>query len=213
LQRLLIATSNLGKLREVQAVLHDLPVELVTLREFPGVPEPVEDGHTFEENARRKALHYARHTGCWTLADDSGLEVDALHGAPGVYSARYAGPSATDAENNAKLIKALAGVPAAGRTARFRCAIALAPPEAPRAGSRAAGPVVVATACGDLEGVIIDEPRGSNGFGYDPHFLIPARGLTSAELPPDEKNAISHRGQALQAILPAIETILRKAGN
>jgi XTP/dITP diphosphohydrolase len=210
LARLLIATSNLGKLREVQAVLCDLSLELLTLRDFPGVPEAIEDGATFEENARRKAIHYARYTGCWTLADDSGLEVDALAGAPGVYSARYAGPQATDADNNAKLMRQIANVPPASRTARFRCAIALAEPSAPAAHPRSANhsmpdPQVLATSAGVLEGVITDQPRGANGFGYDPHFLVPARGLTSAELPPAEKNAISHRGQALRAIRPAIE--------
>jgi XTP/dITP diphosphohydrolase len=230
--RLLIATSNFGKLREVQFVLRDLPLTFLTLRDFPNVPEAVEDGETFEENAKRKASHYAGHTGCWTLADDSGLEVDALSGAPGVYSARYAGPNAKDADNNSKLISQLATVPASKRTARFRCVIALAKPieAAPchdqkahpsplakgglreaRVGDLQAAAEIVAIAHGSFEGVIIDQPRGANGFGYDPHFLVPSLGLTSAELPPEEKNAISHRGQALRAIRPAIDRAMAGA--
>lgn len=232
MRQLLIATSNPGKLREVQAVLADLPLTLLTLREFSAVPEAVEDGETFEENACRKALHYARHTRHWTLADDSGLEVDARGGAPGVYSARYAGPQATDADNNARLIRELAQVPAEKRTARFHCVMALARPsnlglagDAQHPPSRAVeggvsasspphelrqDPSIMAIAHGTFEGVIIDHPRGSNGFGYDPHFLIPELGLTSAELPPERKNVLSHRGQALRVIRPSIERLLHR---
>lgn len=194
---LLLATTNPGKLREVEAILAGLPVKLRTLRDFPAVSEAVEDGETFEENACRKALHYARNTGMWTLADDSGLVVDALGGAPGVLSARYAGVEADDAANNAKLIACLAGVADADRTARFCCCIAVA-----------IGDRIAATSSGIIEGRIIDHARGSNGFGYDPFFLVPQRGLTAAEMPPELKNSISHRAQALQAIRPRLEQLL-----
>ncbi len=194
LVRLLIATTNPGKLREVRAMLEGLPVQVVTLDDYPNVPAAIEDQDTFEANARLKALHYARLTDCLTLADDSGLEVDALGGAPGVHSARYAGEACDQAANNAKLVAALSGVVPQRRTARFRCAMALA-----------RGDRILATAAGKIEGVIVDEPRGSNGFGYDPHFLVPDCGMTAAEMAPAQKNRISHRGHALQAIRPAIE--------
>lgn len=196
-RKLLIATTNPGKLREIRRVFADLDVELAGLEAWPGLPEPVEDGHTFEDNARIKARHYASLSGLWTLADDSGLEVDALGGRPGVNSARFAGPEQDPAANNAKLIAELRGVPAEQRTARFRCALALAD-----------GSGVLASASGVFEGVIIDRPRGTNGFGYDPHFLVPNFGLTAAELLPEHKNDISHRGQALRAIRPQIEALL-----
>jgi XTP/dITP diphosphohydrolase len=193
---ILIATTNRGKLREVQAILAGLPLRLVTLEDFPGLPEPIEDADTFEENAKIKALHYARLTRHWTLADDSGLVVDALGGSPGVRSARHAGPECDPAANNAKLVKELCGVPPESRTARFQCAIALAGPEG-----------VLATTRGAVEGVIIDEARGTNGFGYDPHFFVPEHGMTTAEMAPEQKNRISHRGEALRAIRPTIELL------
>lgn len=194
---LLIATTNPGKLREVRQVLAELGVVLRGLDEFPPIEPPVEDGETFAANARIKALHYARHAGCWALADDSGLEVDALDGAPGVHSARYAGDDCDDRANNAKLIASLQGVPHERRTARFRCAVAVADETR-----------VLAEASGAIEGVIIDDARGANGFGYDPHFFVPDLGKTTAELPPAEKNRISHRGQAILAIRPSIERLL-----
>lgn len=195
--RLLIATTNRGKLREVCAMLEGLPVAVVTLDDYPNVPVPIEDQDTFEANARLKALHYARLTDCLALADDSGLEVDALGGAPGVHSARYAGTQCDDAANNAKLVAELSGVEPQRRTARFRCALALAQ-----------GDQIVATAAGKIEGVIVDEPRGRNGFGYDPHFFVPQHNMTAAEMPAKQKNRISHRGRALTAIRPAIERIV-----
>lgn len=195
--RLLIATTNHGKLREVRAMLDGLPVEVVTLGDFPDLAVPIEDQDTFEANARLKALHYARLTDCLALADDSGLEVDALGGAPGVHSARYAGAQCDAAANNAKLVAELSGVPLQGRAARFRCAMALA-----------RGEQILATADGEIEGVIVDEPRGCNGFGYDPHFFVPESGMTVAEMRPEQKNQISHRGRALQAIRPIIERIV-----
>lgn len=196
---ILIATKNRGKLREVQNILAGLPVVWATLDQFPDLPDAVEDADTFEGNAKRKAMHYARLTGLWTLADDSGLEVNALGGAPGVYSARYAGRQGDDAANNAKLIAQLAGVPAQQRTARFRCAIALAGPEG-----------ILATASGTFEGQIVDGPRGTNGFGYDPHFFVPELGMTAAQLTPEQKNRISHRARALTAIQPDIKRLLSR---
>ncbi len=197
LPTLLIATSNRGKLREVRGVLGDLAIRLRALDEFPAIEEPVEDEQTFAANARLKAIYYARHTGCWALADDSGLEVDALDGAPGVHSARFAGAPCDDDANNAKLIAALRDVPVARRTARFRCAITLAD-----------GGGVLAEAFGVIEGVIVDTARGDNGFGYDPHFFVAELGKTTAELAPAVKNRVSHRGRALAAIRPELERIL-----
>jgi len=199
-RRLLLATSNPGKLREVLAILAGLPLDLATLADFPRLPPAVEDADTFDKNARRKALHYARLTGLWTLADDSGLEVDALGGDPGVYSARYAGEGSSDASNNAKLVAQLANVLPARRTARFRCAIALAD-----------STQVLATSAGVFEGSILDEPRGENGFGYDPLFFVPSLGMTSAEMPPELKNSVSHRAQALRAIRPQLERLMKPA--
>lgn len=200
---ILIATKNRGKLREVQDILAGLPVVWVTLDQFPDLPDAVEDADTFAGNAERKAIHYARLTGLWTLADDSGLEVDALGGAPGVYSARYAGRQGDDAANNQKLIAQLAGVPAQQRTARFRCTIALAGPEG-----------ILAAACETFEGLIVDDPRGANGFGYDPHFFVPELGKTAAQLPAEQKNRISHRAKALTFIRPYIKRLLgRNSGS
>ena len=196
-RRILVATKNLGKLREVVAVLGDLGVDFTTLAEVGDVADAVEDGDTLAANAAIKARHYSRLTGHWTLADDSGLEVDALTGDPGVHSARYAGPDRDSAANNAKLIARLAGIPGERRGARFRCAMALAD-----------GDRILATSTGTIEGRIIDQPRGSNGFGYDPHFLVPHLGLTTAEMPPEQKNLLSHRGQALRAIAPALHRLL-----
>ncbi|HOW18974.1 MAG TPA: XTP/dITP diphosphatase [Phycisphaerae bacterium] len=194
---ILIATTNRGKLREIAAVMEGLPVEWIALGDLPPMPECAEDADTFEGNAEKKAHHYARLGGLWTLADDSGLEVDALGGRPGVKSARFAGEPKSDARNNARLIQLLAGVPAERRTARFRCVLALV----------GDGRLLARTA-GTVEGVIVDEPRGTNGFGYDPHFLIPSLGRTMAELSPDSKNRISHRGQALRAMRDALLRLL-----
>jgi len=187
---ILLATRNPGKVREIRQASSSCGLVWRSLNEFPGLPPAGEDGATFAENARRKALHYAAATGLPTLADDSGLEVDCLNGAPGVQSARYAGEPPDDAANNRKLIAALAGIPLEKRTARFGCAMALA----------WGGQVLVETE-GAIAGLIIDVPRGNNGFGYDPHFYLPQYGRTMAELTPAEKNAISHRGQALRALL------------
>jgi XTP/dITP diphosphohydrolase len=194
---ILIATTNQGKLREAREILAGLPVRLATLEDYPGLPEAIEDAATFEGNAERKALHYARLTGCWTLAEDSGLSVDALNGGPGVYSARYAGPEADPVANNAQLVVELAGIPPEKRGARFCCAVVLADTSG-----------VLGRAFGVVDGVIVDEPRGRHGFGYDPHFYVPEYGMTTAEMSPEQKNRISHRGKAFRAIRPQIERLV-----
>lgn len=192
---LLVATTNPHKVEEIRAVLGPLGYEVRSLESLPSVPpEPVEDADTFAGNARIKALAYARATGIACLAEDSGIEVDALGGAPGVHSARYSGEGGPRAErdraNNEKLLAALRGVPPGARAARFVCALCLATP----AGD------IVAEASGTYEGVIADAPRGANGFGYDPLLFLPDVGKTSAELSPEEKNARSHRGKAVRAL-------------
>lgn len=160
--------------------------EVVDLRAVPGAPEVEESGETFAENAALKANAISRFTGGWALADDSGLETDALPGEPGVRSARFAGENATDAENNALLLRKLAVIPGAPRTARFRCALVL---------SRDGG--AVATFDGTVEGVIVDELRGAGGFGYDPMFMPDGYDQTFGQLPAETKNAVSHRSRAL----------------
>jgi len=189
--RVLLATGNPHKLDEVRPTLHPLGIEVVGLDSLADVPpEPVEDGDTFEANARIKAIEYARATNQVCLADDSGLEVDGLGGAPGIYSARWSGQggdrSERDAANNRKLIRLVSELPESERSARFVCAMCLAGPDGR----------VLAETRGTFEGSIVTEPRGSNGFGYDPHLLVKGEDRTSAELSPDEKNARSHRGEA-----------------
>lgn len=201
MQKLLIATHNLHKIEEFRALMADLPVRLTSLAEEGIALDVDETGTTLEENAILKARAYADASGLWAWADDSGLEVDALDGRPGVRSARYAGEAATHADNNAKLLRELSGVPQTERTARFRCVIALASSNAGRA---------VQTVNGALEGAIAVEPRGAHGFGYDPLFLLPARGVTLAELPPEEKNRISHRAVASAAAKRLVVELLTK---
>lgn len=203
---LVVATGNPGKLQEFRALLADMPFDLRSLGEL-GIASPEENGATFLENALLKARHAAAATaglrgtvesgldgapaGCAAIADDSGLEVDALGGAPGIFSARFAGAGADDAANNAQLLSALAGIPAEKRRARYRCAlvfVAYAEDPAP----------VIAEAT--WEGCILEAPRGSGGFGYDPYFLLPDLGLTAAQLDPREKNRLSHRGMAMRAL-------------
>ena len=187
--RLLIATQNRGKFTEIVAELADLHLKLLCLADLDPLVEAQETGSTFSQNADLKALHYCALTDLPTLADDSGLEVDALDGAPGVYSARYAGPDCNDARNNAKLLAELADVPAEKRTARFRCAVSLA-----HHGK------IIARTQGTIEGRITFTEKGHNGFGYDPLFFVPPKGCTTAEMPSQQKNAISHRGQAIRAM-------------
>ncbi len=189
-QTLVLATANPGKLREFAGLLADLPFELVTQASL-GVVVPNETGASFRDNALLKARHAHAATGCAVLADDSGLEVDALGGAPGIFSARYAGPQADDAANNAKLIAALQSVPAPRRGARYRCVLVFL------AADRGATPLITE---GVWEGSILTEPRGAGGFGYDPYFFVPARGVAAAELGPEEKNRLSHRGRAIEAL-------------
>lgn len=198
--RLLIATNNRGKVREYQELLAGLPLEITFPAEEGYWLEVEESGETFEENACLKARAFARHSGLLTLADDSGLEVDALGGAPGVYSARYAGPGASDADRYRKLLADLAEVPEDQRSARFRCVIAVARPDGR-----------VETAAGACEGQIGFEPRGDYGFGYDPVFIVAGQGgKTMAELAPDVKNRISHRARAVDAVRPILERFLQE---
>lgn len=190
---LVIATFNPHKVAEIRAILPDLRFTLKPLSEFPGAVPAEEDGATLEENALKKALAAARFTGLWALADDTGLEVDALGGAPGVLSARFSGEKATPAENNVKLLAELAEVPPAGRTARFACVVALVSPAGERHVSR-----------GTLEGRIAVSARGGNGFGYDPLFEVAGSGRTLAEAAENEKNSFSHRALALKGLLPEL---------
>ncbi len=196
---LVLATGNRGKLAEIQALLAPLGLEVKAQSEF-GVEPPEETGLSFVENAILKARHASRVTGLPALADDSGLEVDALHGAPGIYSARYAGADGDDAANNAKLLDALAGVPDDRRTARFRCAVALV---------RHADDPMPTIVSGSWEGRILAAPRGENGFGYDPLFLPAGMERASAELGKEEKNRLSHRGQALAALVDHLRDFAR----
>jgi len=181
-----VATANRHKVEEIRAILADLPIVVRSLAEFPGAPEVVEDGATYRENALKKARSAATFTGKPALADDTGLEVDALAGQPGLYSARFAGEGCTFQDNIRKLLHVLEGVPAERRGARFRCVIALVTP-----GGREQ---VVE---GELRGRITEEQIGGGGFGYDPIFYVPEVGRTLAELTAEEKNRISHRGRAV----------------
>jgi len=190
---LVIATFNAHKILEIGAILPSLPFSLAPLSSFPGAVPAVEDGLTLEANAVKKALEAARFTGLPALADDTGLEVDALGGAPGVRSARYAGENASYKENNALLLAELSGVPREKRGARFACVTALALP---------GGTVWISR--GTLEGRIAPAPRGAGGFGYDPLFEVGAGPRTLAELSGEEKNALSHRASALKGLLPEL---------
>ena len=190
MKRLVLASGNPGKLRELKAILADAGYDLHPQSEF-GISEAEETGTTFVENAIIKARHAAAHTGLPALADDSGIEVDALDGAPGVYSARFAGPGADDAANNALLVEKLRDVDDSRRGARYRAVIVLL--------RHAADPSPLICE-GSWEGVIRLEPAGRGGFGYDPHFYLPELGCTSAELDAGEKNRLSHRGQALDEL-------------
>jgi XTP/dITP diphosphohydrolase len=203
---LVFATRNPGKLVELRQLLPGIAVlgiDEAAARLSRAIPEVDEDADTFAGNAAKKAREVARATGFPALADDSGLEVDALGGAPGVWSARYAGPGAGDAANNAKLLEALREVPTARRTARFRSVLALAD---------VAGPLrdAVITADGACEGIVLEAPRGTGGFGYDPLFLVPELGQTFAELGVGTKGELSHRARAMQAIKPRLLAYLRQ---
>ncbi|HEU0264760.1 MAG TPA: XTP/dITP diphosphatase [Geobacterales bacterium] len=186
MKELLVATGNRGKLEEFRALLDGHVEHLYSLADFPQMPQVVEDGVTFVANASKKALAAAKFSGMPALADDSGLVVELLNGRPGVWSARYAGDHATDTQNNEKLLLELSEIPSDQRRAAFHCVIALCLPDGN-----------CRTFDGALSGVILQEPRGSGGFGYDPLFLVPEYGKTLAELPMEVKNRISHRGRAM----------------
>ncbi len=190
-RRVVLATGNQGKVRELGALLADFEMEVVPQTEF-NVEEAEESGLTFVENAILKARSASAQTGLPAIADDSGLEVDYLRGAPGIYSARYAGEGGNDGRNNVKLLKALEGVPESERSARFQCVMVYM--------EHAEDPTPL-IAQGSWEGRILTAPQGENGFGYDPVFYVPEQGCSSAELPAEVKNRLSHRGQALQRLV------------
>lgn len=196
--RLVLASTNKGKILEFRELLVGLPLELVGLADIPGVPHVVEDGSTFAENAVIKAKALAKHTGELTLADDSGLEVDALNGEPGVHSARYGQLGWNDRERFQFLLEKLRGIPLEKRTARFRCAMALYNPKSGR----------LCQTDGIVEGIILNQPRGVNGFGYDPVFFIPELGKTMAELTAADKNRFSHRARAVEKMKPKLKQFL-----
>ena len=197
---LLVATTNAGKFAEVQAFLKRLPLRIVSLWSLDGPPQVVEDGNTFEENALLKARTLAQFSGLPTLADDSGLEVDVLNGAPGIYSARYAGVEGDDDRNNQKLLHELKSVAAENRTARFVCALALCVPEG--------NGVIEWTTRESCEGWIAFGLRGAQGFGYDPLFFYPPFGKTFGEIDREEKATVSHRGKALQRLAQTLPSVL-----
>lgn len=197
MKKLVVASSNAGKLREFSALLAPLDYDVFTQSEL-GVQDVPETGTTFVENAIIKARNAAAHTGLPALADDSGIEVDALNGAPGVYSARFSAPNATDEKNNALLVEKLASVPKAERTARYRAVLVY------MRNAEDPSPIICE---GSWEGIIQLEPQGEGGFGYDPYFYLPTHGCTSAMLSKEEKNSISHRGKALQLLIERMKQL------
>ena len=197
MSRVVLASSNRGKLGEFSALLAGTGLSVVSQGEL-GIPEAEETGLSFVENAILKARNAAQHSGLPALADDSGLEVDALNGAPGIYSSRYAGPGASDGDNVTKLLQALADVPETRRTARFQCLIVYL--------RHALDPTPLICQ-GTWEGRVLFAPRGTNGFGYDPVFYVPGHDCASAELPPELKNRLSHRGQAMARLLAALRAV------
>ncbi len=199
--KLLVATGNQGKLKEIRRLLENSGIEVVGLDQYDSPPEVVEDGATFAANAEKKAQQMAAFSGCLTLADDSGLVVEALAGAPGVHSARYAGEQGNDAANNAKLLQEMSAVADEKRQAAFHCVMALASPDGQ-----------CQTFSGKVSGLIMRGERGEGGFGYDPLFMVPEYGKTMAELPLDIKNRISHRGAALRQVIPVLQEQAEQAG-
>src|SRR5215467_2369184 len=187
--RLVVATTNRGKLREIEMLLDGVPFSLATLADWPGLAPPEETGRTFAENAQLKAVYYARHTGHLTVAEDSGLEIDALDGAPGVESARFGGAGSSYPEKFSLIYDALGAKKAATRAARFVCTLALA-----------RGDAIVFETRGTIEGTIAPDPKGSGGFGYDPIFYYPPFGCTLGEASAEQKAAVSHRGQAFRTL-------------
>jgi len=199
--KLLVATGNKGKLKEIKRLLDGAAIEIIGLDQLDNPPEVIEDGDTFTLNAQKKAREMAKFSGYLTLADDSGLVVDALNGAPGVYSARYAGEQGDDAANNVRLLKEMDSVPDAERQAAFHCVVALAWPDGR-----------CETYDGQISGVILRSARGEDGFGYDPLFLVPEYGKTTAELSLEIKNRISHRGHALRKVIPLLVELAESEG-
>jgi len=194
--KLLVATGNSGKLKEIRRLLEASSIEVIGLEQLDNAPEVIEDGATFEANARKKALEMATCSGYLTLADDSGLVVSALNGAPGVHSARYAGRQGDDAANNARLLLEMAEIADEQRQAAFHCVMALAWPDGR-----------CRTFEGKISGLIMRGERGAGGFGYDPLFMVPEYGKTMAELSLDIKNRISHRGSALRQVIPVLQEL------
>ena len=193
MKTLLLATRNAGKKIELQEMLNDIGISVINLHDIPPLPEVVEDGNTFRDNAEKKARETAKATGYWCLADDSGLVVDALNGQPGIYSARFAGSEASDEDNNQKLLDLMKDIDEPERTARFVCSMALSTPEGET--------LVVEDYC---EGIILRQPVGEQGFGYDPLFMPQGYNQSMAQLSRQEKNLISHRGKALNRMKPII---------
>ncbi|MBU0944777.1 MAG: XTP/dITP diphosphatase [Proteobacteria bacterium] len=193
---LVLATTNKNKIKEFQEIVKDFPIEIRSVGDFGPLPECIEDGKTFDDNAYKKALHTAKILGLPAIADDSGLEVEALNGAPGVYSARYAGESATDAENCEKLLQEMAGNK--NRKAAFKCVLSIAVPSGP-----------ALTYEGSCEGVLLNEKRGESGFGYDPLFFFEPLNKTFAECTMEEKNKYSHRGKALADLSSEFDKVLK----
>lgn len=203
MKKILVATTNPGKLAELSAML-DADVDWISLADFPDAQEVLEDGATFAENSAKKALGYAQQTGLWTIADDSGLCIDALDGAPGINSARFSGEKLADEDrglidhrNIAKVLKLMKDIPYENRGGRFVCHLCLASPEK-----------VLAETEGTLEGIIATDQTGDNGFGYDPIVFIPSMNKTVAELTVEQKNAISHRGNAIKKLKPLLDELL-----
>ena len=194
MRALLVATTNRHKLEEYRTIFSDIPFQLLSLNDIHLDLDVEETGTTFQENAELKALTYARASGILSLADDSGIEIDALGGAPGIYSARFAGVDTPYEERFRIIFERLRGLSAAQRTAHFRCVITIAEPSGYHQSVE-----------GSIDGVITDVPRGANGFGYDPIFLVPELGQTTAEIPPEQKNQISHRGRAARKARTLLE--------
>ena len=194
--QLVLATANEGKFQEIIAILSDLRISFLSLASFRGYVPPIEYGHTYAENASAKARAAARFTGTWALADDSGLEVEALGGRPGPQSSRYLGPGATEWDRNQRILEMLEGVPLERRNARFQCVVAVADPEQE-----------LFLTHGTCEGIIAHAPVGGEGFGYDPIFVVPEQGVTMASLPRDLKNRISHRARALEKMKPFLRSL------
>lgn len=197
--KVVLATRNMGKVKEIKQILRGLDLDILTLNDFPEVPSIIEDGKTFKENAVKKARFVAEHLNMPSIADDSGLEVNAFNRRPGILSARYAGENATDEDNNRKLLKELNDIPPEKREACYRCVVALVFPSGEEE-----------TAEGSCNGFIALEPKGAGGFGYDPLFYIPEYGMTMAELPPEIKNRISHRGKAFAKLKEKLTDILQQ---